>query len=118
MVTIVARDRSVLLCFFFKHKTAYEMRISDWSSDVCSSDLPDDPALQELHQLLWHGRDDRAYRQLPAPRQPGTGGAQADPLPAWPGGRRQVVAGRTAEGVDGGAPHLCAEGGEIGRAHV
>src|SRR3546814_4463171 len=30
--------------FFFKQKTAYEMRISDWSSDVCSSDL--------LHQLL------------------------------------------------------------------
>src|SRR3546814_6923333 len=26
--------------FFCKHKTAYEMRISDWSSDVCSSDLP------------------------------------------------------------------------------
>src|SRR3546814_8227725 len=25
--------------FFFKHKTAYEVRISDWSSDVCSSDL-------------------------------------------------------------------------------
>src|SRR3546814_8165782 len=32
----------VLCCliFFFKQKTAYEMRISDWSSDVCSSDLP------------------------------------------------------------------------------
>src|SRR3546814_2767106 len=36
---------SVFLClsfcrfFFFKQKTAYEMRISDWSSDVCSSDL-------------------------------------------------------------------------------
>src|SRR3546814_15646604 len=31
----------VLLCYFvfFKQKTAYEMRISDWSSDVCSSDL-------------------------------------------------------------------------------
>src|SRR3546814_11664590 len=28
--------------FFFKQKTAYEMRISDWSSDVCSSDLSDD----------------------------------------------------------------------------
>src|SRR3546814_6891678 len=28
-----------LLFFFFKRKTAYEMRISDWSSDVCSSDL-------------------------------------------------------------------------------
>src|SRR3546814_9387312 len=27
------------IVFFFKHKTAYEMRISDWSSDVCSSDL-------------------------------------------------------------------------------
>src|SRR3546814_4057946 len=27
-------------CFFVKQKTAYEMRISDWSSDVCSSDLP------------------------------------------------------------------------------
>src|SRR3546814_17267917 len=34
--------RDVRICgsgFFFKHKTAYEMRISDWSSDVCSSDL-------------------------------------------------------------------------------
>src|SRR3546814_6726891 len=29
----------VLLFFFFKQKTAYDMRISDWSSDVCSSDL-------------------------------------------------------------------------------
>src|SRR3546814_7364060 len=29
----------VLYFFFFKQKTAYEMRISDWSSDVCSSDL-------------------------------------------------------------------------------
>src|SRR3546814_3879911 len=28
--------------FFFKQKTAYEMRISDWSSDVCSSDLTKD----------------------------------------------------------------------------
>src|SRR3546814_4188309 len=38
----------MLLCdvyfffFFFKQKTAYEMRISDWSSDVCSSDLTAD----------------------------------------------------------------------------
>src|SRR3546814_9300965 len=28
-----------ILIFFFKQKTAYEIRISDWSSDVCSSDL-------------------------------------------------------------------------------
>src|SRR3546814_12922723 len=33
--------------FFFKQKTAYEMRISDWSSDVCSSDLD-----QAEHQVL------------------------------------------------------------------
>src|SRR3546814_20375640 len=32
--------------FFFKQKTAYEMRISDWSSDVCSSDLLGDQLLQ------------------------------------------------------------------------
>src|SRR3546814_9988046 len=35
-------QRSEFVCFFFfffKQKTAYEMRISDWSSDVCSSDL-------------------------------------------------------------------------------
>src|SRR3546814_10551695 len=30
----------IFVFFFFKQKTAYEMRISDWSSDVCSSDLP------------------------------------------------------------------------------
>src|SRR3546814_7849621 len=35
MCVVVVR----LICFFFKQKTAYEMRISDWSSDVCSSDL-------------------------------------------------------------------------------
>src|SRR3546814_18553978 len=34
--------------FFFKQKTAYEMRISDWSSDVCSSDLAD-PDLMATH---------------------------------------------------------------------
>src|SRR3546814_5023251 len=33
----------VVCFFFFKQKTAYEMRISDWSSDVCSSDLPRSP---------------------------------------------------------------------------
>src|SRR3546814_3715527 len=37
--------------FFFKQKTAYEMRISDWSSDVCSSDLDDDVAVLLLTQV-------------------------------------------------------------------
>src|SRR3546814_2483717 len=36
-------DLVLLFCFFFKQKTAYEMRISDWSSDVCSSDLSVSP---------------------------------------------------------------------------
>src|SRR3546814_3502175 len=34
-------DSMHYIVFFFKQKTAYEMRISDWSSDVCSSDLLD-----------------------------------------------------------------------------
>src|SRR3546814_9949417 len=39
----------ILCFFFFKQKTAYEMRISDWSSDVCSSDLqqPGHPGQQD-----------------------------------------------------------------------
>src|SRR3546814_1893550 len=39
--------------FFFKQKTAYEMRISDWSSDVCSSDLRREIRL--LDRLKGHG---------------------------------------------------------------
>src|SRR3546814_12118516 len=35
--------------FFFKQKTAYEMRISDWSSDVCSSDLTGTPSSSASH---------------------------------------------------------------------
>src|SRR3546814_7064649 len=47
--------------FFFKQKTAYEMRISDWSSDVCSSDLAElyrlaTDTLIALHQR-WGGED-------------------------------------------------------------
>src|SRR3546814_9750006 len=41
----------VLVFFFFKQKTAYEMRIRDWSSDVCSSDLM---------SLIEHARDSAA----------------------------------------------------------
>src|SRR3546814_17950441 len=40
----------LLLFFFFKQKAAYEMRISDWSSDVCSSDLPGSALARELRQ--------------------------------------------------------------------
>src|SRR3546814_7348736 len=51
-----------MVFFFFKQKTAYEMRISDWSSDVCSSDLfiaarvrvpgvRDDPVVASVHLM-------------------------------------------------------------------
>src|SRR3546814_1069553 len=46
----------MVLFFFFKQKTAYEMRISDWSSDVCSSDLPRD-LLHAPHRAVLHGAD-------------------------------------------------------------
>src|SRR3546814_1406249 len=38
--------------FFFQQKTAYEVRISDWSSDVCSSDLAVDPALLQSFPIF------------------------------------------------------------------
>src|SRR3546814_2410482 len=41
--------------FFFKQKTAYEMRISDWSSDVCSSDLTEAGILRVDGSLGWRG---------------------------------------------------------------
>src|SRR3546814_1902194 len=40
-VSVMWVEMQVEFFFFFKQKTAYEMRISDWSSDVCSSDLID-----------------------------------------------------------------------------
>src|SRR3546814_1804409 len=39
MIDRIRSLRYRVVIFFFKQKTAYEMRISDWSSDVCSSDL-------------------------------------------------------------------------------
>src|SRR3546814_3781371 len=45
--------------FFFKQRTAYEMRISDWSSDVCSSDLRlARRALEPGETLVWADRPD------------------------------------------------------------
>src|SRR3546814_5498899 len=41
-----------LFIFFFKQKTAYEMRISDWSSDVCSSDLAEAAVGDHRHAEL------------------------------------------------------------------
>src|SRR3546814_12807899 len=52
-----------VVVFFFKQKTAYELRISDWSSDVCSSDLEDgrrpDGALEPVEGVGHEIRPDR-----------------------------------------------------------
>src|SRR3546814_3813818 len=44
---------SVLVFLFFKQKTAYEMRISDWSSDVCSADLQKRTRRGQLEVQAW-----------------------------------------------------------------
>src|SRR3546814_8946341 len=47
-----------MFVFFFKQKTAYEMRISDWSSDVCSSDLNATGAVDDHYVIsVLVGRD-------------------------------------------------------------
>src|SRR3546814_5034034 len=52
----------VIVFFFFKQKTAYEMRISDWSSDVCSSDL--EAAAPRVHRKgVDAGQDARAHQK-------------------------------------------------------
>src|SRR3546814_4246179 len=77
----------MLVFFFFKQKTAYEMRISDWSSDVCSSDLPFRDT-RSVRRIQEHG----ASQGLPA----GFGiAADALVLPCRP--RFRDVAGRTRE---------------------
>src|SRR3546814_8209616 len=65
----------VMFCslFFFKQKTAYEMRISDWSSDVCSSDLGDPESIEALDYWVSLVRDQKASPI-------GLNGADADKL--------------------------------------
>src|SRR3546814_4943977 len=59
--------------FFCKQKTAYEMRISDWSSDVCSSDLSDPLRArpQLLRRLLISARPEPVRRSNPRCRRSG-----------------------------------------------
>src|SRR3546814_6756149 len=61
---------------FFKQKTAYEVRISDWSSDVCSSDLRW-PEKVRLMQRKWIGRSEGATLRF---RIEGLGESQDDRL--------------------------------------
>src|SRR3546814_13918469 len=54
--------------FFFKQKTAYEMRISDWSSDVCSSDLRAASARCIIRPTILHHRIAHCFVELPFTR--------------------------------------------------
>src|SRR3546814_6659892 len=65
--------------FFFKQKTAYEMRISDWSSDVCSSDLPSVDQLRDQGGQL-AGVERRQPRPARAGLAPRPTQARADPV--------------------------------------
>src|SRR3546814_3438793 len=60
--------------FFSKQKTAYEVRISDWSSDVCSSDLPGDQAgdVEVGRPDAVEGRQRTAEHVIAAAEHPGT----------------------------------------------
>src|SRR3546814_5535056 len=68
---------AVFFFFFFKQKTAYEMRISDWSSDVCSSDLPEG----RLAVVSFHSLEDRVIKRF-LDRRSGklTGGSRHMPV--------------------------------------
>src|SRR3546814_6683024 len=89
--------------FFFKQKTAYEMRISDWSSDVCSSDLPADAAgrgaAEDCCRLRCVG--------LGVLRAPDAG-CEAGDRAAGPGARRAGAHRAAAAGCD----HRAAGGAE------
>src|SRR3546814_7992557 len=66
----------MLFVFFFKQKTAYELRISDWSSDVCSSDLQRIGDLRRLRRRMALVRDaDRIGEPVALHRQPAEQGA-------------------------------------------
>src|SRR3546814_4701795 len=52
LCSVLVNSLVIFFFFFFKQKTAYEMRISDWSSDVCSSDLDH----FRLRALIWRAR--------------------------------------------------------------
>src|SRR3546814_3415663 len=116
----------MLVCFFlfFKQKTAYEMRISDWSSDVCSSDLrhPRPASRTQIARNWMHGKcpwTDWWLHEFPMPgaddRYPYGKTLPAHCFRWWPT-PGDVPAGPC--GVRYGRPGYCRNCLKIGRAHV
>src|SRR3546814_5575106 len=82
------------ILFFFKQKTAYQMRISDWSSDVCSSDLSEPAGRNRSRRAQRHGRYGYPDRLPDAQRrQARRGGAPGEV--ARPEDRKSVVSGKS-----------------------
>src|SRR3546814_1413640 len=99
-----------LFCFFFKQKTAYEMRISDWSSDVCSSDL---------RRLLWRRQGVQRRIQLALRRlrlaRPGAADADEARAEALDAGEILVAGGLVDLAL---APELRSEESRVGKECV
>src|SRR3546814_4802466 len=85
-----------MLFFFFKQKTAYEMRISDWSSDVCSSDLLVVPARHHAMAAVPHRLADRPRVSPIKPDRIGQIGRAQRPVPL----ARRPMANRAIVGKD------------------
>src|SRR3546814_4865223 len=63
--------------FFFKQKTAYEMRISDWSSDVCSSDLAEASSVNSIARFASNAKA-MAFTLATSPRLKPSGTTRPD----------------------------------------
>src|SRR3546814_9369921 len=98
--------------FFFKQKTAYEMRISDWSSDVCSSDLLDDAADGDGDQRKEAEQADIAFERLVAEALFGGLGRHDQGSLLGGNGRQRTVRG----GVMTGFGHRLFDPEQIGSA--
>src|SRR3546814_8932175 len=120
---------SVVCMFFFKQKTAYEMRISDWSSDVCSSDLLAglerearmQHIIDQITRTTFGKRSEKlsedqlalAFDDLDVAR------AELEALGEQAAGQKKERARRESGTARGSLPaHLTRIEEEIGRAHV
>src|SRR3546814_18325543 len=83
-----------IVLFFFKQKTAYEMRISDWSSDVCSSDLSKTPQRppELLHSITCKGSPMEDFIDNLAAQE---GWTESTTKTVLAGDRKSVVSGKS-----------------------
>src|SRR3546814_14380869 len=103
------------LLFFFKQKTAYEVRISDWSSDVCSSDLGRAPARAGTN-ARFHGVERHLHLARGLARRPDDPVRHAGGDLRGAGDRRPRRAGRDRARIPGAAGLLHRREMENGRA--